>query len=118
MVILFSIVTLIIRASCSAAGSPAMGLNSLLSLAKSPPTSHSRAKPATISAFSHWTASGDLHFRGAGGARMGYSRSVRSGETALIIPMTNKPQFASEQSEAGEFQRQEDAFRDWISTDG
>jgi putative glutathione S-transferase len=32
--------------------------------------------------------------------------------------MSNKPQFAAEQSEAGEFQRQEDAFRDWISTDG
>jgi putative glutathione S-transferase len=29
-----------------------------------------------------------------------------------------KPQFASETSEAGEFQRQEDAFREWISTDG
>jgi glutathionyl-hydroquinone reductase len=29
-----------------------------------------------------------------------------------------KPQFPAEQSESGEFQRQEDAFRDWISTDG
>src|ERR1700732_1850962 len=29
-----------------------------------------------------------------------------------------KPQFEKEQSESGEFQRQEDAFREWISTDG
>jgi putative glutathione S-transferase len=29
-----------------------------------------------------------------------------------------KPQFASETSEAGEFVRQEDSFRDWISRDG
>src|SRR5437763_1683152 len=29
-----------------------------------------------------------------------------------------KPQFPTEQSEAGEFQRQEDAFREWISNDG
>jgi len=29
-----------------------------------------------------------------------------------------KPQFPSEQSESGEFQRQEDAFREWISNDG
>jgi putative glutathione S-transferase len=29
-----------------------------------------------------------------------------------------KAQFAAEQSEAGEFQRQEDAFREWISNDG
>jgi putative glutathione S-transferase len=29
-----------------------------------------------------------------------------------------KPQFPSEQSETGEFQRQEDAFREWISNDG
>src|SRR5881392_1901734 len=28
------------------------------------------------------------------------------------------PQFASETSESGEFQRQEDSFRDWVSTDG
>jgi putative glutathione S-transferase len=28
------------------------------------------------------------------------------------------PQFASETSDSGEFQRQEDAFRDWISNDG
>src|SRR5256714_6520948 len=27
-------------------------------------------------------------------------------------------QFPSEQSESGEFQRQEDAFREWISNDG
>ncbi|MGH8095015.1 MAG: glutathione S-transferase family protein [Chthoniobacterales bacterium] len=32
--------------------------------------------------------------------------------------MASKAQFASEQSETGEFQRQEDAFRDWISNDG
>lgn len=29
-----------------------------------------------------------------------------------------KAQFPTEQSESGEFQRQEDAFREWISTDG
>jgi putative glutathione S-transferase len=29
-----------------------------------------------------------------------------------------KPQFPTEQTEAGEFQRQEDAFREWISNDG
>ena len=29
-----------------------------------------------------------------------------------------KPQFPTEQSESGEFQRQEDAFREWISNDG
>ncbi len=29
-----------------------------------------------------------------------------------------KPQFEKEQSESGEFQRQEDAFRSWISADG
>jgi len=29
-----------------------------------------------------------------------------------------KPQFPTEQSESGEFQRQEDAFREWISADG
>ena len=32
--------------------------------------------------------------------------------------MTTRAQFASEQSGAGEFHRQEDAFRDWISADG
>src|SRR5947209_19467444 len=29
-----------------------------------------------------------------------------------------KAQFPAEQSESGEFQRQEDAFREWISNDG
>src|SRR5438552_7911272 len=29
-----------------------------------------------------------------------------------------KAQFPTEQSESGEFQRQEDAFRDWVSADG
>src|SRR5438132_13877295 len=29
-----------------------------------------------------------------------------------------KAQFEKEQSDSGEFQRQEDAFRDWISRDG
>jgi glutathionyl-hydroquinone reductase len=29
-----------------------------------------------------------------------------------------KPQFPTEQSESGEFQRQEDAFREWVSTNG
>ena len=29
-----------------------------------------------------------------------------------------KAQFEKEQSDTGEFQRQEDAFRDWVSTDG
>src|SRR4051812_3857738 len=32
--------------------------------------------------------------------------------------MKTKPQFAAEQSHAGEFQRQEDIFRDWVSADG
>src|SRR4051794_4037318 len=32
--------------------------------------------------------------------------------------MSAKAQFPEEQSEGGEFQRQEDAFRDWITTDG
>jgi glutathionyl-hydroquinone reductase len=31
--------------------------------------------------------------------------------------MAAKPQFAEEQSEDGAFERQEDAFRDWVSTD-
>ena len=32
--------------------------------------------------------------------------------------MENKAQFATEQSRSGEFQRQEDRFRDWVSADG
>ena len=32
--------------------------------------------------------------------------------------MATKAQFAAEQSESGEFERQEDAFRDWVSADG
>ena len=32
--------------------------------------------------------------------------------------MATKAQFAPEQSAAGEFKRQEDAFRDWVSADG
>jgi glutathionyl-hydroquinone reductase len=32
--------------------------------------------------------------------------------------MTIKAQFPDEQSAEGEFERQEDAFRDWISADG
>jgi putative glutathione S-transferase len=32
--------------------------------------------------------------------------------------MSAKPQFPTEQSEEGEFERQEDAFRDWVSADG
>lgn len=32
--------------------------------------------------------------------------------------MAIKAQFAAEESSSGEFQRQEDAFRDWISSDG
>ncbi len=35
-----------------------------------------------------------------------------------FIPMTAKAQFPTEQSEDGEFERQEDAFRDWVSADG
>lgn len=31
--------------------------------------------------------------------------------------MASKPQFAAEQSDSGEFRRQEDAFRDWVSSD-
>ena len=36
----------------------------------------------------------------------------------LGSPMPVKAQFPGEQSEAGEFERQEDAFRDFVSTDG
>src|ERR1043165_7349105 len=32
--------------------------------------------------------------------------------------MSIQPQFPEEQSESGEFERQEDAFRDWVSNDG
>src|SRR6202050_2581316 len=32
--------------------------------------------------------------------------------------MAAQPQFADEQSDQGSFERQEDAFRDWISADG
>ena len=32
--------------------------------------------------------------------------------------MLSKAQFPDEQSDAGEFVRQDDAFRDWISSDG
>ena len=32
--------------------------------------------------------------------------------------MTVQPQFPAEQSAEGEFERQEDAFRDWVSADG
>lgn len=32
--------------------------------------------------------------------------------------MTGKPQFPNEQSSAGEFKRQADAFRDWVTADG
>src|SRR5947207_14586620 len=32
--------------------------------------------------------------------------------------MTSKAQFPDEQNESGEFVRQEDGFRDWISNDG
>ena len=32
--------------------------------------------------------------------------------------MPTKAQFPEEQSEEGEFERQEDAFRDFVSTDG
>src|SRR5580765_8559537 len=32
--------------------------------------------------------------------------------------MQTKPQFPDEKSDAGEFVRQEDAFRDWVSNDG
>ena len=32
--------------------------------------------------------------------------------------MTTSPQFPAEQSKAGEFKRQEDAFRDWVKRDG
>ena len=37
---------------------------------------------------------------------------------ALKKAMVTKAQFAAEQSAAGEFKRQEDAFRDWVSADG
>ena len=37
---------------------------------------------------------------------------------ALKKAMARTAQFAAEQSATGEFKRQEDAFRDWVSTDG
>ena len=36
----------------------------------------------------------------------------------MTYPRQMKAQFPSEQTESGEFQRQEDAFREWISNDG
>ena len=32
--------------------------------------------------------------------------------------MTPQPQFPNEHTESGEFQRQEDAFRQWVTDDG
>ena len=32
--------------------------------------------------------------------------------------MNVKPQFSEEQNQAGEFKRQEDAFRNWVTSDG
>ena len=37
---------------------------------------------------------------------------------ALEMGMEAKAQFEKEQTDTGEFQRQEDAFRDWVTTDG
>src|ERR1700753_29280 len=34
------------------------------------------------------------------------------------MAMATEAQFAAEQSDTGEFERQEDAFRDWVSADG
>ena len=43
--------------------------------------------------------------------------NIQFGDAQPFLLMM-KPQFEKEQSAAGEFQRQEDAFRSWISTDG
>src|SRR6266446_1341640 len=55
-----------------------------------------------------------------GRSKLGYSsfatslhRSVEKDRLGEV-----KPQFPSEQSDSGEFRRQEDAFREWISADG
>ena len=39
-------------------------------------------------------------------------------EFALTLRMATKAQFPEEQADSGEFERQEDAFRDWVSKDG
>jgi glutathionyl-hydroquinone reductase len=39
-------------------------------------------------------------------------------QASLADSMASKPQFPEEQSAEGEFERQEDAFREWISADG
>lgn len=39
-------------------------------------------------------------------------------ERALDVAMAIRAQFSSEETGTGEFQRQEDAFRDWVSADG
>jgi hypothetical protein len=42
----------------------------------------------------------------------------RSSSRALSSSMVSKAQFPTEQSVEGEFVRQDDAFRDWLSADG
>jgi glutathionyl-hydroquinone reductase len=46
------------------------------------------------------------------------SGSRLSGWVIMVLSMANKAQFPEEASEEGEFVRQEDAFRDWITADG
>lgn len=44
--------------------------------------------------------------------------SFRTAEPKRIQPMSATPQFPAEQSEAGEYQRQADRFRHWVTADG
>jgi putative glutathione S-transferase len=51
--------------------------------------------------------------------RVRRSTAVRNlNAMALVIRMEVRAQFANEQTDAGEFHRQEDAFREWVTTDG
>src|SRR4051812_19378667 len=36
----------------------------------------------------------------------------------MIRPMSGRSQFPDEQTDTGEFERQDDAFRDWVRADG
>src|SRR6266446_334920 len=55
-----------------------------------------------------------------GRSKLGYSSFATSLHRSIEKDRLGevKPQFPTEQSESGEFQRQEDAFREWISNDG
>src|SRR6185295_5489992 len=46
------------------------------------------------------------------------SLACRTGRSAHIAGMATGAQFPAEHSDEGEFERQEDAFRDWVKADG